>query len=385
MAEESDLEKTEPASPRRLEKAREEGQIARSRELNTFLVLAAGVATLWFSSGFLFRQLMLLFQQSMAFEPEMMADTTAMVTRIVSLAQRVLMGLSPLLLMVFITAMIAPVLLGGLVFTAKALEPKLERLNPLKGLKRLFAWQTLIELVKTIAKAGLIGGIAVIVLWHYREAMLSLSYVNVNAALIQGMRLMVLCCALIIAGLLIIVLIDVPWQLFSYFKKLRMSLQEVKDEHKESEGDPHVKGRIRSQQRAMAQRRMMSEVPSADVVVTNPSHFAVALRYAEQSAQAPVVVAKGRGLVALQIIERAQEHHVPVLESPVLARILHHHVALEAEIPPVLYASVAQVLACVFQLKNWRQGQGPWPDLPQIGHLPHELDPFNPAPTTSRQ
>lgn len=377
MAEESDLEKTEPASPRRLEKAREEGQIARSRELNTFLILAVGVATLWFSADFLYRQLMLLFQHSMSFEADMSSDTTLMVTRVVSLGQRVLMGLSPLLLMVFITAVIAPLLLGGLVFSSQSLTPKFERLNPIKGVKRLFAWQTLVELLKTLAKAGLIGVIAVMVLWHYRDAMLSLSYVNVQAALAQGMRLMVLCCALIVAGLLIIVLIDVPWQLFSYFKKLRMSRQEVKDEHKESEGDPHVKSRVRAQQRAIAQRRMMSEVSSADVVVTNPSHFAVALRYAEQAAGAPRVVAKGRGLVALQIIERAERFQVPILEAPPLARILHHHVALEQEIPPVLYASVAQVLAWVYQLKNWQRGQAPWPNEPDLTQVPHELDPQN--------
>ncbi|HLS17361.1 MAG TPA: flagellar biosynthesis protein FlhB [Paenalcaligenes sp.] len=377
MAEESDLEKTEPASPRRLEKAREEGQIARSRELNTFLILAVGVATLWFSADFLYRQLMLLFQHSMSFEADMSSDTTVMVTRVVSLGQRVLMGLGPLLLMVFITAVIAPLLLGGLVFSSQSLTPKFERLNPIKGVKRLFAWQTLVELLKTLAKAGLIGVIAVMVLWHYRDAMLSLSYVNVQAALAQGMRLMVLCCALIVAGLLIIVLIDVPWQLFSYFKKLRMSRQEVKDEHKESEGDPHVKSRVRAQQRAIAQRRMMSEVSSADVVVTNPSHFAVALRYAEQAAGAPRVVAKGRGLVALQIIERAERFQVPILEAPPLARILHHHVALEQEIPPVLYASVAQVLAWVYQLKNWQRGQAPWPNEPDLTQVPHELDPQN--------
>src|SRR5690625_4142534 len=196
MAEESDLEKTEPASPRRLEKAREEGQIARSRELNTFLVLAVGVAALWLTAGFLFKQLMLLFQQSMRFDLKLVVDPTAMVTQVVQLAQKVLMGLSPFFLMVFITAVIAPILLGGIVFSSKALEPKLERINPIKGLKRLFAWQTLVELIKTLAKAGLISTIAVLVLWHYRDAMLGLSYVNISAALVQGMRLVALCCAL---------------------------------------------------------------------------------------------------------------------------------------------------------------------------------------------
>lgn len=378
MAEESDLEKTEPASPRRLEKAREEGQIARSRELNTFLVLAVGVATLWFSAGFLYQQLIHLFRLSMAFDDRIVRESTAMVTHVVSVAQRVFLGLGPLFVMVFITALIAPVLLGGLVFSSKSLQPKLERLNLLKGIKRLFAWQTLIELIKTLAKAGLIGVIAVLVLWHYRDAMLSLSYVNVSAALIQGMRLMALCCALIVAGLLLIVLIDVPWQLFSYFKKLRMSLQEVKDEHKESEGDPHVKGKIRSQQRAMAQRRMMAEVPSADVVITNPHQYAVALRYEEQGAGAPMLVAKGHGHLARRIREVATESRVPLLEAPALARIIHHHVALGQEIPPVLYASVAQVLAWVYQMKNWEKGQGPWPDFPQLENIPHNLDPLHP-------
>ena len=379
MAEESDLEKTEPASPRRLEKAREEGQIARSRELNTFLVLAVGVAALWLTAGFLFKQLMLLFQQSMRFDLKLVVDPTAMVTQVVQLAQKVLMGLSPFFLMVFITAVIAPILLGGIVFSSKALEPKLERINPIKGLKRLFAWQTLVELIKTLAKAGLISTIAVLVLWHYRDAMLGLSYVNISAALVQGMRLVALCCALIVAGLLIIVLIDVPWQLFSYFKKLRMSQQEVKDEHKESEGDPHVKGRIRAEQRQMAQRRMMAEVPTADVVITNPVHYAVALRYSESQGQAPVLVAKGKGQIALKIKEVAITHRIAVIESAVLARILHQHVDLNQEIPPVLYASIAQILAWVFQLRNWEKGQGPMPTLPEVKHIPHELDPLHKA------
>lgn len=379
MAEQSDLEKTEPASPRRLEKAREEGQIARSRELNTFLILAAGVATLWFSATFLYRQLIRLFQRSMAFDERIIHEPTAMVTHVVTVVKQVLLGLSPLFLMVFITALIAPMLLGGLVLSSKSLTPKFERLNVIKGIKRLFAWQTLVELIKTLAKAALIGTIAVWVLWHYRDAMLSLSYVNISAALMQGMRLMALCCALIVAGLLVIVLIDVPWQLFSHFKKLRMSLQEVKDEHKESEGDPHVKSRIRAQQREMAQQRMMAQVPQADVVITNPQHYAVALRYEEQGRDAPLLVAKGKGLLAQRIRELAIEHQIPLLEAPALARIIHHHVALEQEIPPVLYASVAQVLAWVYQLKNWEKGQGPWPDFPQLQQIPHDLDPLHPA------
>lgn len=375
MAEDSDLEKTEPASPRRLEKAREEGQVVRSRELNTFLVLSAGVGTLWVMGGFMFHQLRDIVHHSMWFDPNVGRDTTVMVGSAVALAFKALISLLPLFGVLVVVSILASVLLGGIVLSAKALQPKFERMSPLKGIKRMFSAQTLVELFKTLAKAAVIGTVGVLVIVHYRDQMLALMHATPSEALTYGMTLVALCCALIVAGLLLVVVIDAPWQIYSHYKKLRMSRQDVKQEHKESEGDPHVKGRIRQQQRAMARRRMMSEVPHADVVVTNPTHYAVALRYMEGAGGAPRVVAKGAGLIAAQIRQIATENKVPLLSAPPLARALYHHVELEREIPMELYSAVAEVLAWVFRLRTWAPGMGQEPEPPSTLNVPPDLDP----------
>lgn len=375
MAEDSDLEKTEPASPRRLEKAREEGQVVRSRELNTFLVLSAGVGTLWLLGGYMYHNLSRIIHHSMWFEPNVGRDTTVMVSSAASLAFQALLTLLPLFGVLVIVAVLASVLLGGLVFSGKALEPKFERMNPLKGVKRMFSAQTLVELIKTLSKAVVIGIVAMLVITNYVDEMLALTHATPSEALTYGMSLVALCCGLIVAALIFIVVIDAPWQIYSHYKKLRMSRQDVKQEHKESEGDPHVKGRIRQQQRAMARRRMMSEVPHADVVVTNPTHYAVALRYREGQGGAPTVVAKGAGLIAAQIRQIAGEHKVPLLSAPPLARALYHHVELEREIPVELYSAVAEVLAWVFRLRTWAPGQGLEPEPPSTLNIPPGFDP----------
>jgi flagellar biosynthetic protein FlhB len=209
--------------------------------------------------------------------------------------------------------------------------------------------------------------------------MIALMYAGPTEALAQGLDLVALCCMLIVGSLALIVLIDAPWQLWSHFRKLRMSREDVRQENKESEGDPHVKGRIRQQQRAMARRRMMAQVPGADVVVTNPTHYAVALAYAEGRGSAPRVVAKGSGLVAARIRALAEGHRVPVLSAPPLARALFHHVDLGREIPVELYAAVAQVLAWVYQLRRWNSGQGAEPIVPGGLAVPEGMDP-GPAP-----
>lgn len=376
MADDSDLEKTEAASPRRLEKAREEGQVARSRELNTFLLLAAGVAVLWLTGSYMFTTLSGVIKTSMWFDPRLPRDAPLMIEHAAKLAIEALLALAPLFVTLVVVAVFASVAMGGLVFSGKALEPKFERMNPIKGVGRMFSAQTLVELVKTLAKAGVIGGVAVLVISHYMEPMIALMHATPFEGLVRGFGLVALCSALIVAGLILIVAIDAPWQLYSHFKKLRMSKQDVKQEHKESEGDPHVKGRIRQQQRAMARSRMMSQVPTADVVVTNPTHYAVALRYEEgRPDAAPHVVAKGSGLIATRIRELAQENNVPVFSAPPLARALYHNVELEQEIPEALYSAVAQVLAWVFQLRAWSAGQGMPPIEPTDIPVPHELDP----------
>jgi flagellar biosynthetic protein FlhB len=375
MAEESDLEKTEPASPRRLEKAREEGQVVRSRELNTFVLLATGVATLWFSGAHMYESLSGALRSGLWFDLRVTQDTQVMLAVAGHSAMQALLGLLPLFVLLTVAAVFASVVLGGLLFSTEALEPKFERLNPIKGVGRMFSAQTMVELIKTLAKAAVVGGIAVLVIRHYQEQMISLMHATPSEALTSGMGLVALCCALIVSALFLIVIIDAPWQLYSHYKKMRMSKQDVKQEHKESDGDPHVKGRIRQQQRAMARRRMMAEVPGADVIVTNPTHYAVALLYREGQGRAPRVVAKGSGLMAARIRSVADEHKVPTLGAPPLARALYHNVELGQEIPAARYAAVAEVLAWVFQLRNWNQGMGVEPRRPTHLAIPPGLDP----------
>ncbi len=375
MSEESDLEKTEAASPRRLEKAREEGQIARSRELGTFMMLAVGVAAIWAGGGSLYQGLSGVLRNGLAFDQRIALDPGVMVEQAVTGFGHALMVLLPIFGLLAVVAVLSSVVLGGLVISTKPLQPNFSKLSPLAGLKRMFSAQTVVELVKALAKAMLVGGVAVWVIWRYHDDMMGLMHVAPSAALTKALGLVAMCCAFIVASLLVIVLLDVPWQIWSHLKKLRMSKEDVRQEHKESEGDPHVKARIRQQQRQAARRRMMSEVPKADVVVTNPTHYAVALKYDESKGGAPRVLAKGTGLIAAKIRELAAENKIPTLEAPPLARALHQHVELGQEIPAELYTAVAEVLAWVFQLRSWRSGWGHEPMAPTKLNVPAELDP----------
>jgi len=376
MAADSDLEKTEPATPRRLEKAREEGQLLRSRELTTFMMLAAGVAVLWLGGAWLYGHLSGVVHAGLAFEPRVGRDAQVMLAQAAGSAWSALSALLPVFALLAVVAVLGSVLLGGLTFSGKAIVPQFGRMNVLKGVTRLFSAQTLVELAKTLVKVALVTGVGSTILWHEHDALLALLHAAPGRALGQAVTLVALCVAGVVASLLVLVLIDVPWQWFSHAKKLRMSKQDVREENKESEGDPQMKGRIRQQQRSIARQRMMADVPKADVVVTNPTHYAVALRYHESDARAPLVVAKGAGQVARRIRELAVAHRVPLLSAPPLARALHHHVEIGQEIPAALYTAVAEVLAWVFQLRAWQPQTGmPQPDQPQYLVVPAELDP----------
>ncbi len=373
MSEESDLEKTEPASPRRLEKAREEGQVVRSRELATFIMLMAGVAGLWPLGGMLGRTLDTVMRQSLRFEPATAFDTSRMLSRFANVVWESLLAFLPLLLLFGVAAVAAPLLTGGWTFSTKALAPNFGRMSPFSGLGRLFSVNSLAELIKAIAKSLLVGSVAAWVVWHRLPDAIALMNAPVREALLHMLDMVLRCCLPVVLSLLVVAAIDVPWQFWQHFKKLRMSKEEVKQEFKESEGDPHIKGRIRKQQRAMARRRMMAEVPKADVVVTNPTHFAVALRYEEGRMGAPRVVAKGSDEVAARIRALAAEHRIPLMSAPPLARALHRHVELNHEIPAGLYTAVAEVLAWVYQLKHWHYSQGPQPSAPSDLLVPDEL------------
>jgi len=306
MAEESDLEKTEPASARRLEKAREEGNVARSRELTTLVMLGTAIGGLWFTAQSLARTLDQSLREGLHFERAAAFDPAHMMAQVGAMALQTLIALAPLLLMMVVAAVVAPMLLGGWMFSAKAVSPKFNKLDPFAGVARMFSAQSLVELVKALSKSLLIGGVAWMVIARDLEGVMQLMSLPLSAALPQAVMVVGRDCALIAAALLLVALIDVPWQLWSYHRKLRMSREDLRQEHKESEGNPQIKAQIRRQQQAIARRRMMSEVPKADIVVTNPTHFAVALKYVDDSMRAPRVVAKGTDLVAQRIREIAQ-------------------------------------------------------------------------------
>ncbi|MGM0857972.1 MAG: flagellar biosynthesis protein FlhB [Pseudomonadota bacterium] len=375
MAEnDSDQEKTEEATPRRKEKAREEGQVARSRELTTFLVLLGGVIGLWTMGRMLYNQLGMVMERSFLFDRSQAMEDMPMLTNALDLGQRTLFAMMPLFLLLALIALIAPTLLGGFLISGKSLQPKFSKLNPISGLKRIFATQALIELAKAIAKSLLVGGVGAAFLYFNIGKFMSLMDQPVQQALANALTMAAQAAGLMVLALIVVILIDVPFQLWSNAKKLRMSQEEVKREHKESEGDPQVKGRIRQQQQAMARGRMMSKVPDADVIITNPTHYAVALSYQEGQMGAPRLVAKGTDAVAERIREIANDAHVPRLEAAPLARALYHHVDLDAEIPANLYTAVAEVMAWAYRLKTVAQQGGEVPPTPDNLPVPPEME-----------
>ena len=375
MAEDSDLEKTEQPSQRRLDQAREKGQVARSRELSTFTVLLAGGGVLWFMGASFTQHMVQMLRDGLTLNRDMAFNTNLMTPRLYDLALDMLFTFSPFLLAVLLAAAFSPLLLNGWLFSVEALQPKFSKMNPVSGIARMFSRNSLVELAKAVGKATLVGGVAAWVIWHNKEAVMALGTQAVAASIPQMGHLVGASFMMIVGAMLLIVMIDVPFQLWDHNKKLMMTKEEVRQESKETEGDPMVKGRIRSLQREAARKRMMAAIPTADVVVTNPTHYAVALKYGEKGMRAPVVVAKGSHLLALRIREIAEENHVPILEAPPLARALHKHTELGESIPEALYTAVAEVLAYVYQLHRYEKQGGPRPQEPAHLPVPLELDP----------
>lgn len=379
MAEGSDQEKTEPASPRRLEQAREEGDVPRSRELATCTVLLAAGMGLWITGDKLVREINRMLASGMAFDRSEVFDFNLLLMRIAADLVDVLIAFAPVALLVVIVALASPLLIGGWLFSGKALAPNFGRMNPLKGLSNMISARAGVELVKAILKAILVGTVSWLVVSSQVESMLQLSVEPLNIGSAHLADLLFTGFITIVASLVVIALIDAPYQMWHYANKLKMTREELKQEAKDSDGNPQIKGKIRQLQREMARKRMMSEIPTADVVVTNPTHYAVALKYAEGKMGAPKVVAKGADDVAAKIREIAAEHNVPLLEAPPLARALYTHTELGDQIPEGLYTAVAEVLAYVFQLNAYKKHGGRYPDRPYDLDVPPELDPHNPA------
>jgi len=373
MSEESDLERTEEATPRRLEKAREEGQVVRSQELTAFVLLMAAAVGILMMGSALMEKLVKIMQSGMQLDRELAFQSELMINRFYEFAIEGLVSMAPLLFLLLVVAFFAPMLLSGWLVSAKAIIPDFKRIDPIKGFGRIFSVRSLIELVKAILKTVLIGGVAVLVIWHNKDSVMALLTVSIDLGISRAGDFLAMSFLLIISAMIIIVAVDVPFQIWEHAKRLRMTKEDVRKEHKESEGDPYVKARIRNLQREAARHRMMSEIPKADVIVTNPTHYAVALCY-QSNMRAPKVVAKGVHLLAARIREIATEHRIPILEAPPLARALYHHTELESEIPEKLYTAVAEVLAYVFQLRRYNEYGGAEPKPPVDVPVPDELD-----------
>ncbi|WP_269532530.1 flagellar biosynthesis protein FlhB [Chitinimonas sp. BJYL2] len=375
MAEDSDLERTEDPSPRRLEDARAKGQIARSQELVAFSVLLAGLGSIMAMGGSILDGFKKIFRDTLVFDRGTLADMDLVVARFAQASWDGLMIVLPVSATIAVAAVLASILLSGWLFTWDAVAPKFSKLNPISGIGRMFSIRSLVEMSKAILKSALIGGIAAFTIWSERDEIAQLIVMPPYESLAYLVDMIETTLLIVVGSMIVIVLIDVPYQLWDYKRNLRMTKEEVKQENKESDGDPHIKAKIRQLQMQAARQRMMAEIPKANVIVTNPTHYAVALRYDEKTMQAPQVVAKGAFLLAERIIEIGKENKVPILRTPPLARALYHHADLGQDIPTALYSAVAEVLAYIMQLTSFRKFGGHSPTLSSTLPVPPELDP----------
>ena len=378
-AQDTSQERTEQATPKRLQEAREKGQIARSLDLNTTVVLLAAAGGLMMLGGRMMAGLLDAMRHNFNIRRDAIFDSDAMIKSLEDSTSSVLIALAPFFVLMVIAALLAPMALGGWSMSTKSLGFKWEKLNPLSGLKRIFGPHGLMELLKALSKFAVLGGVAILLLWNMMSSFMGLGSASLPDALGHVAYLIGSCFLTLSAVMVLFAAVDVPFQLWNHARQLKMTHQEIKEEYKETDGNPEVKSRIRSQQREMAQRRMMAEVPNADVIITNPTHYAVALRYNPDKMRAPVVIAKGKDLIAMQIRSIGVTHRVPLLSSPPLARALHYSTELNHAIPAGLYLAVAQVLAYVYQLKKRQSYDAsydgtpvPLPDVPIPDELKHD-------------
>ena len=358
MAESDGQEKTEEPTGRKLDQAKEKGQVPRSKELGTAVVLLAGVIGLSMVAKSLGQALLDVFHRNFSFTREQVFDPFTMIPALGADIGDLIVPLIMLFAIVLLAALVGNVLLGGVNVSSEAMMPKMSKLSPMAGFKRMFGMQSWVELIKSIAKVLFIGLLSWSLIMGQLPHILDLSQRQFPYAIYDALELCLWVAVGICCALLPIVAIDVPFQMWNHNKQLRMSKQEIKDEYKDSEGKPEVKGRLRRLQYEMANRRMMAEVPQADVVVTNPTHYAVALKYErDKPGAAPIVLAKGVDEVAMKIREIARECGVTSVASPALARAIYHTTKLNKQIPDGLFVAVAQVLAYVYQLQAYKQGR----------------------------
>ncbi len=367
MAEESEngQEKTEEPTPKRRQDAKEKGQVPRSKELNTTMVMVLGAGALLLLGSYMAGQLFEAFHLAFRVDREVIFDPEAPFHMLREAFWVGLKAVMPFAGIMLVAALLTPALLGGWTMSAKSMAPKLEKISPIKGLQRMFGTKALIELVKALAKVLVVFSVALLLFWAMHERIASISQEPLRQGLLHGATLFFWAFFALSAALIIVAAVDIPYQIWDHTQKLKMTKQEVKDENKETQGKPEVKSKIRQLQNQIAQGRMMENVPKADVVVTNPTHYAIALRYDQSRMKAPQVVAKGTDVLAARIREIADENRIPRFEAPPLARALYHTAELEREIPAGLYLAVAQVLAYIYQLQAAQRHGGQRPTRPQ--------------------
>ncbi|MCP4389649.1 MAG: flagellar biosynthesis protein FlhB [Gammaproteobacteria bacterium] len=367
MANESDSgqEKTEQPTPKKLRDAKKKGQVPRSKELNSMTVMVFGSIGLLFMGSHMIAGIRDFMAKGFRLSRDEVFSQQVLLERFTTTVIDALAAIGPFMFLMTVVAIFTPVAIGGWTFSTDALAFKTDRINPLTGLKRIFSSKGLMELIKAMAKFLVVSVVAVTFLWSKADDFLGLGTQSLALALHNGAWLIGTSFLVVSSTLILIAAIDVPFQLWDHSQKLKMTLQEVRDEMKDTEGKPEVKSRIRQVQQEMAQRRMMEAIPEADVIITNPTHYAVALKYDHDNMAAPLVLAMGKDLIALKIREIAAFHEIEIFEAPPLARTLYANCKIDREIPSHLYFAVAQVLAFVFQLRIAREHGSEMPDRPE--------------------
>ncbi len=367
-------ERSEEATPKRQEEAREKGQVGRSRELNTMALLLVASSGFFVFGGYMVNKLSMLMINYFSVSRSPIYDGSQLGRSFMEACFSALQGIAPLLVALFLAALLAPMLVGGWVFSVKALTFQWEKMDPVKGLTRVFGVRGLMELLKALAKFSLMVGLAILLLWLKMDQLLYLGRNGLGPGMADAGNIILISFMLLSAATILIAGVDVPFQLWEHSKQLKMSKQEVRDEQKETEGKPEVKSQIRAMQQELSNRRMLEEVPKADVIITNPTHYAVALRYEQGNMSAPRLVARGVDFMAQRIRLVAEQNGVCTFSYPLLARALYFNAKLDQEIPAGLYLAVAQVLAYIYQLRASQQNRDViMPEKPSNLPIPKEF------------
>ena len=368
-------ERTEEPTAKRLEKAREDGQVARSQELSVAAMMIGIACFMYLFGGYILVELSEVFVSGFVFDRKAIFSDNLLPATFGVQALASMIVILPIFALAIVIALGAAGALGGYIFSIKALAPKASKINPLAGFKRMFGMKALVDLTKALTKFSLVGGVLFLVVSQNFDSFIQLGFMDVGSAMSEAGKIIAGGTVLVTLTLLIAAAIDVPYQIFEFNKKMKMTKQEVKDESKETDGRPEVKARVRQLQREASQRRMLQDVPEADVVITNPTHYSVALKYDAEGTSAPIVVAKGADLIALKIRSIATENDVPIYSEPPLARAIFGSTEIGDEIPAPLFLAVARVLAYVFQLA--RASATDYIPRPDAVPLPDGFDQFN--------